>query len=198
MKSGKHRGQIDLAIVFYKQAVNIEEEVRLGVRKLHYDLQQFYVGTLLGTYRHLADLLFQQNRVLAGQQVLELLKSSELREFQGTKIEGEFQLLAFNTAENSLIEADQQVLKTIETSIGDPTALKIVQQQANAAFQVQIQAFVETMSKLRADNSGIIDPQALAPKARQLVAAQPNTMLIYLLVQDNQLPSLLGCVQSIG
>ena len=70
-----------LAIVFYKQAVNTYETIRKDIRGLPTELQNSYKETIAGTYRELADLLLQQNRVLEAQRVLDLLKVQELDEF---------------------------------------------------------------------------------------------------------------------
>ena len=70
-----------LAIIFYKQAVNTYETIRKDIRGLPKDLQASYKETVAGSYRQLADLLLQQNRVLEAQRVLDLLKIQELDEF---------------------------------------------------------------------------------------------------------------------
>lgn len=70
-----------LAIVFYKQSVNITESIRGELRSLPREQQQSYTATIADTYRRLADLLLQQDRVLEAQQVLDLLKIQELDDY---------------------------------------------------------------------------------------------------------------------
>jgi CHAT domain-containing protein/Tfp pilus assembly protein PilF len=70
-----------LAIIFYKQAVNTYETIRKDIRGLPKELQNSYKETVAGSYRQLAALLLQQNRVLEAQRVLDLLKVQELDEF---------------------------------------------------------------------------------------------------------------------
>jgi CHAT domain-containing protein/tetratricopeptide (TPR) repeat protein len=77
----KNLKQLELAIIFYKQAVNIYETIRKDIRGLPKDLQDSYKDTVAKSYRNLADLLLQQNRVLEAQRVLDLLKVQELDEF---------------------------------------------------------------------------------------------------------------------
>ncbi len=77
------QNQPELAIVFYKQAVNITETIRQGLRELTLQEQEAYTKTIASTYRSLADLLLQQNRVLEAQQVLDLLKVQELEDYLG-------------------------------------------------------------------------------------------------------------------
>ncbi|MFK8184502.1 MAG: tetratricopeptide repeat protein [Phormidesmis sp.] len=70
-----------LAIIFYKQSVNIIEDIRSDLSGLLPEIQQSFTGTVSGTYRSLADLLLQQNRVLEAQQVLDLLRVQELEDY---------------------------------------------------------------------------------------------------------------------
>jgi CHAT domain-containing protein/TPR repeat protein len=73
--------QPELAIVALKQSVNVREAIRQDLRALPQQFQQSYTATISETYRDLADLLFQQDRVLEAQQVLDLLKVQELEEY---------------------------------------------------------------------------------------------------------------------
>ncbi|NJN74054.1 MAG: CHAT domain-containing protein [Limnothrix sp. RL_2_0] len=70
--------QPELAIIFYKQSVNIYETLRKDIEQLDSDIQQTYLSTIEDTYRRLADLLLQENRVFEAQRVLDLLKVQEL------------------------------------------------------------------------------------------------------------------------
>jgi tetratricopeptide (TPR) repeat protein len=49
--------QPELAIVFYKQSVNVTETMRQAGRRLPRELQESYTQSVAGTYRRLADLL---------------------------------------------------------------------------------------------------------------------------------------------
>lgn len=74
----------ELAIIFYKQAVEVNEAIRADLVGLPSDVQQSYLRAASGlasieaSYRTLADLLLQTNRVLEAQAVLDLLKVQEL------------------------------------------------------------------------------------------------------------------------
>ncbi|MEM9162979.1 MAG: tetratricopeptide repeat protein, partial [Cyanobacteria bacterium P01_F01_bin.4] len=81
---GKLYGASDqpaLAILFYKQAVNQHEAIRGDLQSLSGDLQQSYLDSITPTYRSLADLLLQQDRVLEAQRVIDLLKVQELDDY---------------------------------------------------------------------------------------------------------------------
>ncbi len=75
------QGQPELAIVFYKQSVNVREAIRADLRGLSQEQQQSYTETIADSYRSLADLLLQQNRVLEAQRVLDLLRVQELDDY---------------------------------------------------------------------------------------------------------------------
>ncbi|MBD2175443.1 tetratricopeptide repeat protein [Pseudanabaena sp. FACHB-1998] len=71
----------ELAILFFKQSVNVRESIRKDLRSLSVEAQKVYTGTVEKTYRDLANLLLKQNRLLEAQQVLDLLKIQELDDY---------------------------------------------------------------------------------------------------------------------
>jgi tetratricopeptide (TPR) repeat protein len=71
----------ELAILFYKQVLQIIEDVRQDIQSIPLELQASYTESVADTYRTLADLLLQQDRVLEAQQVLDLLKVHELDDY---------------------------------------------------------------------------------------------------------------------
>jgi CHAT domain-containing protein/Tfp pilus assembly protein PilF len=70
-----------LAIVFLKESVNQYEAIRGDIRGLATEDQQAFTDSVADTYRKLADLLLQQDRILEAQRVLDLLKVQELDEY---------------------------------------------------------------------------------------------------------------------
>ncbi len=76
-----NQNQPELAITFYKQSVNITEDIRDELRVLSQEQQSSFTAAIADTYRELADLLLQQDRVLEAQQVLDLLKVQELDDY---------------------------------------------------------------------------------------------------------------------
>jgi CHAT domain-containing protein len=75
------QNQPELAIIFYKQSVNVREAIRHDIQGLPKEQQRSYLQTIAYTYRHLADMLLKQDRVLEAQRVLDLLKVQELEDF---------------------------------------------------------------------------------------------------------------------
>jgi CHAT domain-containing protein/tetratricopeptide (TPR) repeat protein len=79
------KNQLEMAILFAKQAVNLIEEIRRELRSgsegyapLPLEERQSFTNTVADIYRHLADLLLQQDRVEEAHQVLDLLKVHEI------------------------------------------------------------------------------------------------------------------------
>ncbi|MFB2839702.1 CHAT domain-containing protein [Floridanema evergladense] len=77
----EQQNQPTLAIVFYKQAVNIIEAIRKDLKILSIEQQQAFTNTITDTYRNLANLLLKQDRILEAQQILDLLKVQELNDY---------------------------------------------------------------------------------------------------------------------
>ena len=76
--SALEKQDLTLAILFYKHSVNLIESIRQNSRELDKNLQESYTKRVSPTYRILADLLLQQDRILEAQRVLDLLKVQEL------------------------------------------------------------------------------------------------------------------------
>ena len=72
---------IELAIAFYKQSINISESIRQKNQNLNSELQASYKETVAEDYRFLADLLLRENRIVEALQVLDLLKAQDLQDF---------------------------------------------------------------------------------------------------------------------
>jgi CHAT domain-containing protein/uncharacterized protein HemY len=73
--------QNHLAIAFYKSSIGITEAIRKDIRNLAQADRQSYLATVADRYRHLADLLLKQGRVMEALQVLDLLKVQELEDY---------------------------------------------------------------------------------------------------------------------
>ena len=108
--------QPELAIIFYKQSVNVTESIRQDIRSLSLEQQTSYTNTIADTYRRLADLLLQQNRVLEAQQVLELLKIQELDDYLGN-VRGDNQSL-YSLPQEQEIQDSLSAIINREISLG--------------------------------------------------------------------------------
>ncbi|NEQ47512.1 MAG: tetratricopeptide repeat protein [Leptolyngbya sp. SIOISBB] len=72
--------QPELAVVFFKQSVSQFEAIRSELGGLSTADQQAFADSVASSYRKLADLLLQDDRILEAQRVLDLLKVQELDE----------------------------------------------------------------------------------------------------------------------
>jgi CHAT domain-containing protein/tetratricopeptide (TPR) repeat protein len=81
MLTCKARGSARLAIFYGKQAVNALQEIRQNISGLEKSSQEAFVGAKQETYRTLAGLLIAAGRLGEAQQVLDLLKQDEYRQF---------------------------------------------------------------------------------------------------------------------
>ncbi len=77
----ERQGQPELAIVFYKQFVSVTESVRGDLASLDRQQREGFQKTFAPSYRNLADLLLQRDRVIEAQEVLDLLKIQEVEDF---------------------------------------------------------------------------------------------------------------------
>ena len=75
------QGRDSVAIVFYKQAVNVSESIRNDLADLSVELKTTYTEKVSEAYRSLADLLLKYDRVVEAQQVLDLLKVQEIEDY---------------------------------------------------------------------------------------------------------------------
>lgn len=203
--------QTELAIVFYKQAVNLTESIRRDLQGLPVVLQTSYTETVADTYRTLADLLLQQDRVLEAQRVLDLLKVQELEDYlqdvrgnerteQGIDyLPGERQLLELY---RQAVTQGQQLARLEQIPPDQRTPLQ--QQQIDELRQTQQQIVlsfdefinqpevVELLNQLsyttRRQTVDLAQLNALQDNLRNL---QQNAVLLYPLILEDRLELVL-------
>ncbi|MDZ8034430.1 CHAT domain-containing protein [Nostoc sp. DedSLP04] len=189
--------QSELAIVFYKQSVNVRENIRQDIRKLPREQQESYTQTVAGSYRRLADLLLSQGRVLEAQQVLELLKIQELRDYtRDTRAGGETQGSSLTPVESRVIPPFNNLvnlgLKLTECERKPPYCpehdqLRALRDQANAEFNKEADKLRALAKQQRQRDPAQIQQEELTVAAQKIVQSQPKTVLIYPLVLEDKL-----------
>jgi CHAT domain-containing protein/Tfp pilus assembly protein PilF len=199
----------DLAIVFYKQAVTLSEDLRQGLKIFVQKEQDAYTKTIEETYRALANLLLQQNRVLEAQQVMDLLKVQELDNYlhnvRGKDsprssldiLRPEQQILEkYNALQQTAIELGKELVQLRRVPEADRTQaqkqriIKLVQLQDD--LNRQFNAFIDSPSVVnlarqldsttQRQNVDLADLNALRDNLRRL-----NAVLIYPLILDDRL-----------
>jgi CHAT domain-containing protein len=183
------QGQLDLAIVFLKDAVNTYETIRTDNRALDQELQDSYTETVVDTYRTLTDLLLAGGRIFEAQQVLELLKVEELREFTRASYVGG--TLTYDPAEQPVIESHGSLIALgAALTACDPNCDQTLYDQQIALerqYDETVATFEQTVRQGRASDSVFYDPASLSSDALDLVNAQPGTVLIYPVVLEDRL-----------
>ena len=190
------------AITYYKQAINKnEEQSHRVIPGLPVWLQESFpqaVQNINGLrtadiYRSLTNLLLLQRRIPEAQQVLELLKGQELREYtDDTEVGAQPVSLTMTPTEEdilkkygSLIAFGKQLDQCQQTRC---TQLGQLLQQRTALTQQYNQTLEKLETAIRTgsiSNQAIVNPTQFALKAQAIVEEQPGTVLIYpLMLQD--------------
>jgi CHAT domain-containing protein len=208
------KNQPQLAIIFYKQSVNVREAIRKDLRVLSPKLQQSYTETVADSYRRLADLLLQQDRVLKAQQVLDLLKIQELDDYL-RNVRGNNQ-----TAQGiDNLPPEQQILNkygelqksAIQIGKELTDLRKTPEERSNPLQQMRIAQLVKIQSEIDQQFNQFIDSkdiQALVGQLNQTAKRQSldlgelaalkddlrkagNAVLLYPLILDDRLELIL-------
>lgn len=209
--------QPGVAILFLKQAVNQYEAIRADNQSLTADLQTSYADTVADTYRQLADLLLQQNRVLEAQRVLDLLKVQEVEEYFNN-VRGNAQTasgIEFYQAEQDILNRYQQMqtsaieigqeISQLEDAISQETFTPADQQQLDQLFEIQDQLFSQfnqftrnddiqtALQQMAVDASSfsITEINSLGDNLKQL-----NAVLIYPLVLEDRIELIIATADS--
>ena len=190
----EQQGEVELAIVFYKKAVGVIEKIRLELQEFSVDQQQTYTETVAETYRHLANLLLSQGRVVEAQKVLELLKVEELREFtrDSRNLHSDDDII-LNVIEttileefNTLVAFGKQVYECEQTNCDKLSSYRQGRRAQANLFDTQANIFIQTIRDNRQNDDFFYDPRYLNETARDIVA-QPGTLLIYPFVTEDKL-----------
>lgn len=189
------QGQLKPATVLYKEAVGIYERIRKSNYSLAQDIQESYTQSIADAYRRLANLLLSQGRVLEAQQVLELLKVQELRDYthetraivttdgiQYTPVEQRI-LTEFN----SLIVFGQKIAECERSNCPQQSQLNQQREALTDEYNQKMAQIVKEIRDRRSKDDAFFDPRNLSTNARKIVEAQPYTLLIYPLVLNDKL-----------
>ncbi|HEY9632230.1 MAG TPA: tetratricopeptide repeat protein, partial [Coleofasciculaceae cyanobacterium] len=190
----------ELAIVFYKQSVNAIETVRQDLRQLPKQQQEAYTRKVEDTYRRLADLLLSQGRLLEAQQVLELLKIQELRDFtRNARAGGDTNGIALANIEtdilkkyDSLIAFGQTVYDCEQKKCAQLSQLRDQLDALTEKFNQESNAFRKMLRDRLATDPASLEPEALRNTASKIVSSESGTVLIYPLVLEDKIRILLA------
>jgi CHAT domain-containing protein/tetratricopeptide (TPR) repeat protein len=194
---------LSTAITYYKQAINTKEaQPQTGIPGLPNWLQDSFpkaVQDLNGLrtvdiYRDLANLLLLQRRIPEAQQVLELLKEQELREYTGTQVSSQPVSLTITSTEEqilkeygSLITFGQRLQQCQKERCDE---LKQLLEQRTVITEQYSQTVAQLDVALRTRSTtdpAFINPTQFALKAKAITEEQPDTVLIYPLVLQDKI-----------
>lgn len=185
----QRQNQAELAIIFYKQAVNVVEANRQSLREslrkseqsevepdnLYSAMNRFAQVSIVRDnapmYRRLADLLFQQNRIIEGMQVLDLLKVQDLQDFL-KNVRGN----ALTQKGVELLPEETAMVQTLQTA-SQPLQTSL----QSASIQNQIQSLQKTAANQNLKLNSYQDLQTRIKKLGQ------NVALFYPLILDDRL-----------
>lgn len=192
------------AITYYKQAINEIEQVRGKISGLPVALQQSFLQAIQSVdriktadiYRELADLLMIQGRILEAQQVLELLKTEELREYTRSGISNTD--LVLNQTEAKILQENGSLIqfgqKLFQCQINQCNQLSQLLDQRDVLigqFNQKVQTIEKEIRQRRAQDDAFFDPNKIS-KTKEIVESQPATVLIYPLVLEDKVWLLLA------
>lgn len=192
------------SITYYKQAVSNIEQIRGKLPGLDRQLQESFLQALVvgaektknaDIYRELADLLLSQGRILEAQQALELLKVQELRDFtRDTRAEGKKNEVALNQTEEqikkengTLIAFGQRLYECQQTRCNQLSQLLDQREALTEQFNQKVQTIEKQVRDRKSQDDAFLDPKKLGLKAKEIIEAQPGTILIYPLVLDDKI-----------
>jgi CHAT domain-containing protein/Tfp pilus assembly protein PilF len=190
------QGKVTTAIAFYKESIQVTESIRKELTTLDIEQQKSYTNTVAYTYRALADLLLSQGRVLEAQQVLELLKIQEIRDFtQNTRAGDTSETTEKNDSEKKLIGFANSLIKLgleIERCDKENCPQKYLEDlkeqrfRLTQEFNATIDLFKKEADERASKDDGFFEPEKIQGKSGEIFSAQPNTILIYTFVQTDR------------
>ena len=197
------QGQPTLAITYFKQAINIYETIRSTSTGtlLESDFENSYLPNIEGNYRALADLLLAQGRIPEAQQVLDLLKLEELREFTDTRATWTSDGIAYTTVEEPVIAAHGSLMalsatlvECERTTCADLDRLLAQQESLLAQYNAIVARFTETIQANRGQDEIFQNPKRISGEAKTLLKAYADKGQTPALIYPFVLPDKLWLV----
>jgi tetratricopeptide (TPR) repeat protein len=197
----EQQNQPELAIILYKQSVNVREGIRQDLRVLSRELQQSYTETVARTYRSLADLLLSQDRIYEAQQVLELLKLQELKDFtRSQRARGEMAKVVLLPKEQEIIDSygklvafAQNIQNCEQTNCSQLSALRNQRDDLKRQYNRDVKQLETAIRQRTAEDDEFLLPTAFNQTADRVIQAsdkynsEPGTAVIDPLVLQDKL-----------
>ncbi len=182
------QGEHELAIALYKQAITVFEDVRQDLRVLPLEQRAIFPRTFATTYRTLADLLLQQDRVIEAQAILDLLKVQEVDDYLDDVPATD----SPDLGEAPLQPAETELLELYDQTVADGRELaqlrRIPRSQRTPSQQQRISELVTSQQAKTAEFNHFIDSPEVSTLVTQLGnASRQQNLNLYNLnsLQDN-------------
>ncbi|NEP83567.1 MAG: tetratricopeptide repeat protein [Okeania sp. SIO3B3] len=190
----------ELAIIFYKQSVNVTEDIRQDLKVLPVEEQQSYVESVAEIYRSLADLLLQQKRVMEAYQILDLLKVQEIFEYIGSLESDEYK-----STEVPLLEMEKKFWQKYNQFIDAVSQDLDENQNISSAKLVDIQNLIDSQEvtnivlELKKNaSSQKLNVEILASLQSELKKhQQENAVVLYPLLLEDRIELILVSANSL-
>jgi CHAT domain-containing protein/Flp pilus assembly protein TadD len=192
--------QPEIAIAILKQSVNVYESIRKDNQQINRELRESYTQKIASTYQRLSSLLIKQGRLPEAQAVLELLKLKELNTYT-RDLPKTSPGISFTPAEQKALD---EFLKTYTTAANfarqitecagkcaNLAALETQRDRVNTAIREMLDRLRSTLKDQTIDLSKL-NTEEFNNAAREIVNAQPGTILIYPIVTETKIQFLLA------
>lgn len=199
MNSWSALDQPRLAVLYGKQAVNILQSLRGGIRTFDADIQKSFLSTVDYAYRTLAELLIRQHRYPEAERVIRMLKDEEYFEFvnrDGRVVASLDDRMSFTASEKTAVgifesafaEVDTartkieklEIERTIASADKRPTILTSIA-EANAELNKASAAMRVAIAKAEAQLSPRIPPEPTGERGTRDVIREwkdPRTAVV--------------------
>jgi CHAT domain-containing protein len=198
-----HRDKEPALAVFYgKQAINLLQQVRGNIQGLDKEIQSSFLASKDGYYHDLANLLIAQGRLPEAEQVLDLLKEQEYRDYTRAIKANVLGALTLTPAELQA-EEDYQASTAQIVTLGQEWAdlrksgkrtpaqdarLKLVSDQLDAA-NAGLREYFARLYTLLGDGSDanreVADITGNVSELKQALAKMPHAVALYTLVSED-------------
>ncbi|NER02937.1 MAG: tetratricopeptide repeat protein, partial [Okeania sp. SIO3C4] len=188
-----------LAIIFYKQSVNITETIRKDLKVLPVEQQKSYIESVAEIYRTLADLLLQEKRAIEAHQILDLLKAQEIFEYLGSLKTDEDEY-----TEIPLLELEKKFWKRHTQLMNEVGTNQVDEQNISPEKLLSIHNFIDSeevakiVSELdeNAHNQKLTSDMLRSLKYELQEHKQQDTVILYPLLLEDRLELILVSANS--
>ncbi|GJD19282.1 TPR domain protein [Rivularia sp. IAM M-261] len=190
--------QPNVAITYYKEAINRIEEVRSGIKVLTPDLQASFLQSTVDfgkvktsdIYRQYANVLLSQGRNVEAEQVLELLKLQELSEYTtGARGTTDKKPVGQTPTEEriikkygSLIAFGQKVDECSQKKCPLQRELNDERDALISEYNQQIKNLTKNVLSRLSQDSAVLNTQDLPRLSDRIVKSQDSTVMINVFV----------------